>query len=211
MLFQKIIIDVISTISEKFKPNELAFLAVTSKIELNLRDRIAFEIHKNIGEQFLVCREWSPKTGNGKRIDLAIVEVSTSKPVCFIEFKAQNTLGYEEIYSNYIKNDFIKMQNCKGNDSVECYVIFFTNLIKSTIAFENHMGNSVKYFSGVNKIINQNKMTIQHCHIIWDKHLRKLNIANSNSQHYTILAGVYYGKTVTIEAFIIGPISDILN
>jgi hypothetical protein len=71
--------------------NELAYLALTSKIEIPIRNKWAYLLHKKLGEDFVVSREW-------RRADLAILEsVPVSKktkilvPRCLIELKAMYT------------------------------------------------------------------------------------------------------------------------
>jgi hypothetical protein len=50
-----------------FEPGELAYLAVTSKVELPVRDRFAWELHRRLKDRsLLVAREW-------RRADLAVV------------------------------------------------------------------------------------------------------------------------------------------
>lgn len=47
--------QIISSIADKYEPNELAFLALTSKIENPLRDKIAFALYKEFGNRKIVC------------------------------------------------------------------------------------------------------------------------------------------------------------
>ena len=50
-----------------FERGELAYLAVTSKVELPVRDRFAWELHRRLEDRsLLVAREW-------RRVDLAVV------------------------------------------------------------------------------------------------------------------------------------------
>jgi hypothetical protein len=68
-------------------PNdELAYLALTTKSEGPMRDRIAFHLHKTHKEsEFWVAREW-------KRIDLAFIGRSDREPICLVELKAIYTV-----------------------------------------------------------------------------------------------------------------------
>jgi len=61
----------------KFQPDELAYLALTSKPEHHVRDRLAWELHK-AGD--VAAREW-------KRTDLAVFD-KEHKPIALIEAKA---------------------------------------------------------------------------------------------------------------------------
>jgi hypothetical protein len=63
--------------------DELAYLALTTKSEGPMRDRIAFHLHKKHEDsKFWVAREWS------KRIDLAFVKREDLTPICLVELKA---------------------------------------------------------------------------------------------------------------------------
>lgn len=73
-------LSVALTRTEKsFSENELAYLIVTSKIELPFRDRLAFNLHQQ-SQDWRVAREW-------KRIDLAIL-TPCGNPVALLEAKA---------------------------------------------------------------------------------------------------------------------------
>ena len=58
-MWEKIIEDSITNIPSTYAPNELAFLAMQGKIELQLRDKIAWYIEQNINaRQYCVRREY---------------------------------------------------------------------------------------------------------------------------------------------------------
>jgi hypothetical protein len=61
--------------------DELAYLALTSKPEAQIRDRLAYRLHLQLaGQELLVAREW-------KRTDLAVLQ-SDGAPLALIEAKA---------------------------------------------------------------------------------------------------------------------------
>ncbi len=66
--------------------DELAYLAMTSKVERPFQDKLAYILHKNMKKnegEFYVAREW-------RRSDIAILD-KKDKPHCLIECKATNT------------------------------------------------------------------------------------------------------------------------
>jgi hypothetical protein len=73
----------INELENEFYEDELAYLAITSKVELPIRDKLAYILHKNIDKHLFVAREWN-------RIDLAILD-DYNEPRCLMEFKATNT------------------------------------------------------------------------------------------------------------------------
>ncbi|WP_286241155.1 hypothetical protein [Neptuniibacter halophilus] len=76
---EQILIDALKEVIGAFQPDELAYLALTSKIELPIRDRWAYTVHQLLPNQYVVSREW-------KRVDLAVVQ--DRKPVALVELKA---------------------------------------------------------------------------------------------------------------------------
>ena len=83
-------------IGDTFEENELAYLAVTSKIEHPFRDRLSFLLHKRYeAEGYLVAREW-------KRIDMAILN-HEGEPLILIELKAMYTFDAIDRAEHYSK------------------------------------------------------------------------------------------------------------
>jgi hypothetical protein len=81
--FGPLLYEEIERLPELFEVDELAYLALTSKIELPIRDRLAFALYKRL-DQRLVAREW-------KRVDLAVLGTDGSTPELLLEAKALYT------------------------------------------------------------------------------------------------------------------------
>src|SRR5690348_7326338 len=88
-----------------FALGELAYLALTSKIEHPIRDRMAFYLHSKFsGAGSIVAREW-------KRVDLAVI-ASDGKPSCLVELKACYTfdaLEKEPWFLEPVSSDLVKI------------------------------------------------------------------------------------------------------
>jgi hypothetical protein len=208
MTFKNDIEEIISTLSSKFQENELSYLALTSKIELPLRDKISFGLHKKYADKYLVCREWKSRESNSSdRIDLAIINKSNSKVLCLIEFKAQSVVALQKGYTRYLAEDLIKIRDIAQDDSVELYYIYFNNKITSELSIDSLYNNSIKYFKGLNKNINKKRGSAENCKLHWEEHLKEVSLPNVKSTHLSINAGKYYNYPVTIETFIYGPIT----
>jgi hypothetical protein len=70
----------------------LGYLAVTSKPELPIRDRVAWYFHRK-HPSFIAAREYYIKSldknsKRGKRVDLALLKKASLAPVALVEFKA---------------------------------------------------------------------------------------------------------------------------
>lgn len=78
----------LGTLEGEFQHDELGYLALTTKIELPLRDRWAFSLHKTLGPKgYCIAREWN--AGSRSRIDLAILKRQV--PMVLVELKAMYT------------------------------------------------------------------------------------------------------------------------
>lgn len=102
-----------------FEKNELAFLSMEGKNEGQIRDKIAWRLHRLLEQsypgQYLVIKEWKPEVKwNRERIDLAILKMQSGDSayvVAMIEFKAQSIVRQEKWYLEEFAHDVVKM--CK--------------------------------------------------------------------------------------------------
>ena len=77
---EEALVSTLKLVGKHFTKNELAYLSLTSKIELPIRDQWAFLLHSELSKNgLIVSREW-------KRIDLAILK--NGIPLAFVELKA---------------------------------------------------------------------------------------------------------------------------
>lgn len=75
----------LASIHYQFRPDELAYLAATTKVEGPFRDRLAFRIYEDhVGTGTIVAREWSHPL---QRVDIAILD-REQVPLVLIELKA---------------------------------------------------------------------------------------------------------------------------
>lgn len=95
----------IVSVGASFAPDELAFLALTSKPEQHFRDRMAYSLYKELQEDpVLVCREWN-------RIDLAVLAASDQQPLIIVELKwmySMNAWAGRADYHNAVLEDEAK-------------------------------------------------------------------------------------------------------
>ena len=78
-----LLVESLENAAESFAPGELAYLALTSKIERPLQDRLAWSLHTQLPD-LVVSREW-------KRTDLAILDAQAAAPLALLEAKAMYT------------------------------------------------------------------------------------------------------------------------
>jgi hypothetical protein len=76
------VLSSLQQINTAFRPDELAYLALTQKVEHAIRDKLAFALHQSLQQRdqtLLVCREWI-------RRDLAVIQ--NDRPLLILEAKA---------------------------------------------------------------------------------------------------------------------------
>ncbi len=196
------LLNIVAEIQEDFKDDELAYLAVTSKIEHPLRDRIAFALHKRLQDDFFICREWQSIKGN--RTDLAIIGKKDNKPKLLIEFKARSVPGYSSRYTEHLKGDLMKMANVADNGT-SLYCVFFNTCIEKKIDPKYIV--PVKYLNRINNRINEEKTINAMIDEYWIEYLKGL--PKNKYKKIEIQAGYYYETPVSIIAYVYGPITKL--
>jgi hypothetical protein len=196
-MWEQFIEKSIEKITKTYGINELAFLAMQGKIELQLRDKIAWYLEQNIPNNYCVKREYNIPGNGRQKCDLAILDKDNMKPVCLIEFKAHSAATFEKDYINKCEKDIAKMQSiAKGiTPYPEIYYIFFQTEHQGTPPPNNGL---IAYY-GIIKNALKNKFGVNDIHKQWDDNYRNIGTINK----ITIEAGEYYGLKVDIHAMIL--------
>ncbi len=131
-------------------PEELAFFGLTSKSELQYRDRVALGLYRKLFDKYNVVREW-------KKCDLAILEKITNKPIALIEFKVCYSCDLykpstRKEYVDAIKKDIEKSKLISVSDT-EIYSILF--VVKPKDIIPNELKDVVKYWPAINAGLNK--------------------------------------------------------
>lgn len=198
------LIEIIKNLPKRFSKNEIAFLALTSKIENPLRDKIAFELQEKLFQDYLVCREC--RDANHKKSDIAILRRIDKKLCHLIEFKAKSVQSYQKLSAEHLQRDLIKMSNAASNKNPELYFIFFNNCIESKI-IDDFSTKPVKYLPRINRTIISSISPIRESiENNWIKYLTFNRLPLDRSDRIDINAGKYYGIPVSIITFVYGPI-----
>lgn len=120
--WSQILTTTLKSAETHFSTNELAYLALTSKIELPFRDRLAFRLHKDLAAhpEIVVSREW-------KRIDLAVLR--GPHPEMLLELKAMYSFDMQGKtapidYPKLIRSDVDKLRRISASYRSEPPVIF---------------------------------------------------------------------------------------
>ena len=106
-------------LTNEFRENELAYLALTSKVEKQVIDRLAFSLHRDNrrSDCVAIAREYTVP-GVVRRVDLAVVERGVPHvPHVFLEAKAMQSFNVNlphnpPRYLQRIDEDVEKLRNC---------------------------------------------------------------------------------------------------
>lgn len=195
--------NAIPRLHESFEENELAYLALTSKVEIPLRDRLAFRLHKDLyPHAFLVAREW-------KRTDLVILQ--NGEPLVLLQLKAMYTFDgtavrkTPTIYPELV-SDLVKIRKKAGKQSKLYLILFATHPLA---VMDEGLEGIAKYRRDVNKafrIYRTAERILETCRkTLTEFFLRKtLPVSMSGVIH----AGQCFGVKVDIPFWIIGPLTS---
>ncbi len=138
--------ETMESLEQEFSQDELAYLALTSKVELPIRDRLAYALYRHFGngDSVLVAREW-------KRVDLAIIV--GQKPEFLLEAKAMYTFniwdGYRTKFLINVRNDLNKLKDKDSSDAAEKLILVLaTDCDESP---KKHLDEAVKYSGDLRK------------------------------------------------------------
>ncbi len=188
--------EIVNSINQKYQIDELAYLSMTSKIENPLRDKIAFELQKKLGENLIVCREWTNNKKSKSKADIAILNLN-GIPEGIIEFKAHSSISGIGEWSSCLVNDIQKNQ--KLYNQTETIFVMLANFVNE-IPKNQVFNQSIKYYKNIIKSINR-KYSLELQKENWEKALTKKNVI-SDVTNYVIDAGKYQNIKVQINTFI---------
>lgn len=193
------IVKVIQDSSNSFGENELAYLSLTSKNELVIRDRIAYKLHVEL-KNSIVVREYSVK-GINSRIDLAILENDNIKDI--IELKSMYTFDAVDGLDKFIDSvnrDFAKNSSLKNNTTNQFAIVIGTH--PRSLPSEKYK-NFVKYYNSIKRYMKK----ISSDRVLIDIMDRKLRSAFEKDKYEVkdiiINAGNAFGVDVDICFWII--------
>ena len=151
-----LVTDCMHNLCCEFKVNELAYLALTSKVERPVVDRLAYSLQRQYGddERVGIAREFTA-SDNRKRVDLAVI--ADNKPVLYLEAKA---MGYYHMYMgnagtkypDKVRGDICKMKKYRSNDTrpeLRCLALLLTTYIQGMP--KTNLASVVKYTENIRR------------------------------------------------------------
>ena len=208
-------------IPDYFENDELAYYSSQCKNEQQIRDRIAWELHKDIGDKYVVRREWAPEGLGKKRVDLAILEMKEDKKsvdsvIALIEFKAQSIARREKWYLDEFTKDVKKMKDIKYDEkgvckSADLYFVFLetgqgkeaenAKEYKSVLGFSKYETSGCAYCDDP-----QEENYLQAVYLHWKDFEGLLEKSIIIPEPKAICIGEVYGYKQYVSPLIIGPL-----
>ena len=195
--------DTMASLGQEFAQDELAYLALTSKVENPIRDRLAYLLHQKYGEEgnIFVAREWTePKkiTGVGiERVDIAIID-EEKRPLLLLEITAMyNSYNLfkrnQQGFPDKVRKDVEKLKRYPSKYKLEKIAM---------ILVPNHTNSCPRDLEGVIKYRLWN-------HTIRCKgELRKAIKSNFKFKHFDsgcVVGGRAFGIGVDVHYWLFGP------
>ncbi|MYB15287.1 MAG: hypothetical protein F4114_16665 [Rhodospirillaceae bacterium] len=186
-------------IGEEFCDNELAYLALTSKVERPIVDKLAFCLHRDY-EKFDVAREWT-KPNEIQRVDLAVLDHNS--PRLLLEAKAMygfdmfSSDANKRKYRCRVKKDVKKLTKFRPNYVVERTAMIL--LTDTNCCVNDKFSQVVKYLRKLQgPAISFDKLKYEV-----EDNFKCRPIHSSGS----ICAGYEFGVNVTVHYWLFGPFS----
>ena len=201
-----ILANYINSIQDIFNENELAYLSLTSKNELVIRDKIAYKLHKELKDH-IVSREYSPSNLRSSRIDLAILK--DSQIIDLIEFKSMYTfdaLNKFEKYIDAVVKDFEKNKPVV-NERMNQYGVIIATHPKSipNLKYREY----VKYYDFINRNMKKVEKGEELIEIMDNSIRAEFDNENYDIKQCKLKAGVAFDVEVDIYIWIIQKFSKI--
>lgn len=191
--------SVVGQLGDVFLPGELAYLAVTSKAELPVRDRLAWRLMADLGDGYFVAREW-------RRADLAVLV--GPDPIAQLEAKALYTFDVltdvgRQAYVNRLLSDAAKMKILAASDR---YLLSIVTDIQGDI-HQDLRRHVVKYSRDIARAAASHGGAVVQS-LARSRWLEALTVFEAPTSHTVLDAGEVWGLQVVVEAFLTGPLPE---
>lgn len=185
--------------AESFAPGELAYLALTSKIERPLQDRLAWSLHTQL-PGLVVAREW-------RNTDIAVLSADGSSPEVLLEAKAMYSFDVASPHSRnaarypqMMQNDIAKARRLDPQGTADVYALA---LVTHPHGQPPHLPYVIKYLDSIERAESATGskrlqgMTVPTLGAA----LRPLGPVRTGS----LAGGAAFGVEVTVRYWLVGP------
>jgi len=196
----EILKEELEALSESFIPGELAYLALTSKVEFPIRDRLAFRLHRRLGDAAcLVAREWH-------RTDLAVL--SGDVPTLLLEVKAMysfdavdSAVGLCNFHRQVLKDRDKSLRPEAGG--AEIYALLLVTHPEAHCGAR--LDSVVKYRTGIERAAKRGIARVRKdAAEAVSKAFEEFRLITTNG---SLEAGMAFGVPVRIDYHLFGPLA----
>ncbi len=197
--YSRLLTRAMGEIKSRFEQDELAYLALTSKIELPIRDKLAFALHSELGPKgFVIARGW-------ERIDIAVLQVAPVRPVALIEMKAMyafdaisNELFYELTAAD-VEKCLAKCRKRKINNVVVYTLLLATHPLHNP---KEEYDGIIKYSQSIRRSIVNRKNCEE---VLSDARSAVAGWPGTIANEGSIDGGTAFGMGVSVYYWLFGP------
>jgi hypothetical protein len=193
---------------ESFAQGELAYLALTSKPELALRDRLAWVLHGEFPD-LVIAREWKAPSAPGRdRTDLAVLDASGGRALALLEATAGYSFDFAgpdrhtvREYTDKVAGDLDKARLAAGEQAVARYALM---LLTHPCGVPARLPGVIKYLDRIERAVR--RRTAQD---LWAlaEHTATTTLRVFGAVHSGCLpAGRAFDVEVQIGYWLIGPV-----
>jgi hypothetical protein len=189
----------LAQLGETFGQDELAYLALTSKPELPIRDRLAWHMQSSLGDSFIVSREW-------RRADLAVLNHDV--PVLQVEAKAMYAF---DVLSNVSRLKYVSKLVADGSKMAALAPQSAAYLLALITHVHGHVPahlrkHVVKYSGGIMAALasqgGDGGQVAVKARVLWESELHSFGAA---WKRFTLEGGQQWGLHVQVDAYLVGP------
>lgn len=200
MTIGEVLKEELEGLSSSFMTGELAYLALTSKVEFPIRDRLAFRLHTRLGAgPSRVAREWH-------RTDLAVLKADGA-PILLLEVKAMysfdavdSAVGLNNFHRQVLKDHGKSLRpEARG---AEIYALLLVTHPKGHC--DKGLGALVKYRTGIERAAKRGIERVREdAAAAISKAFDDFRLVTTKG---TLEAGSAFGVAVGIDYHLFGPL-----
>jgi len=182
-----------------FTPGELAYLALTSKIERPLQDRLAWVLHTRL-PGLVVSREW-------RATDIAILSAGAQSPLVLLEAKAMYSfdVAWEHragatAYPRLMRRDIAKARALDPHGAADVYALA---LVTHPHGRPPTLPGVIKYLDRINRALSAGSP--EDLQLMSAATMRQALAPLGQVQSGNLPGGTAFGVKVTIGYWLVGP------
>ena len=191
------LIDAIESLPGAFQPGELPYLALTSKPEYAIRDRLSFILQCSLDPHgLIVAREW-------KRRDLVVLD--DREPLAVVEFKSMYTFdgalrrSLPQEYKKLIERD---IEKALGIASTSTEIYAFLSATHACSLVPQDLYGVIKYAHYINSAIEAG---IDDIHAKCEENVLQWPVASKLAWSGKLTSGEAMGLSVSVLGWLFGP------